>query len=176
VHEKGVIDSDGVSHEVDVIILATGFEAGKLLSPMKIRGRTGTLLSEVWGDDDPRAYLGITVPDYPNLFCLYGPNTNVAHGGSLFFQAECQLRYITSCLVQMLEGGVASIDVQKDVHDDYNGRVDQEHSELVWTHPGMHNWYRNAQGRVFSPMPWRFVDYWEMTHDADLAEYHLTRQ
>jgi 4-hydroxyacetophenone monooxygenase len=176
VHEKGVIDSDGVSHEVDVIILATGFEAGKLLSPMKIRGRTGTLLSEVWGDDDPRAYLGITVPDYPNLFCLYGPNTNVAHGGSLFFQAECQLRYITSCLVQMLEGGVASIDVQKDVHDDYNGRVDQEHSELVWTHPGMHNWYRNAQGRVFSPMPWRFVDYWEMTHDADLGEYHLTRQ
>ena len=176
VHEKGVIDSDGVSHEVDVIILATGFEAGKLLSPMKIRGRTGTLLSEVWGDDDPRAYLGITVPDYPNLFCLYGPNTNVAHGGSLFFQAECQLRYITSCLVQMLEGGVASIDVQKGVHDDYNGRVDQEHSELVWTHPGMHNWYRNAQGRVFSPMPWRFVDYWEMTHDADLAEYHLTRQ
>ena len=176
VHQKGVIDSDGVSHEVDVIILATGFEAGKLLSPMKIRGRTGTLLSEVWGDDDPRAYLGITVPDYPNLFCLYGPNTNVAHGGSLFFQAECQLRYVTSCLVQMLEGGVASIDVQKGVHDDYNGRVDKEHSELVWTHPGMRNWYRNAQGRVFSPMPWRFVDYWEMTHDADLAEYHLTRQ
>ncbi|MCX6527903.1 MAG: NAD(P)/FAD-dependent oxidoreductase [Actinobacteria bacterium] len=176
VHQKGVIDSDGVSHEVDVIILATGFEAGKLLSPMKIRGRTGTLLSEVWGDDDPRAYLGITVPDYPNLFCLYGPNTNVAHGGSLFFQAECQLRYVTSCLVQMLEGGVASIDVQKGVHDDYNGRVDEEHSELVWTHPGMRNWYRNAEGRVFSPMPWRFVDYWEMTHDADLAEYHLTRQ
>jgi len=169
-----VIATDGEARAADVIIFATGFEAGKLLSPMEVRGRGGVALAQVWGDDDPQAFLGITVPGYPNLFCLFGPNTNLAHGGSIVFQAECQMRYVTGCLVQMLEGDVDSIEVRRDVHDDYNARVDAEHGELVWAHPGMNNWYRNAKGRVFAPMPWPLVKYWRMTHDPDLSEYVVT--
>jgi 4-hydroxyacetophenone monooxygenase len=170
-----VVTADGRRYEADVLILATGFEAGLMLSPMTIRGRSGRALREVWGDDDPRAYLGLTVPDYPNLFCLYGPNTNLAHGGSVIFQAECQVRFITSCLRTMVEDDIAALDVRENVHDIYNLQVDEEHSQLVWTHPGVESWYRNARGRVFSPMPWRMVDYWSMTHDVDLADFHVQR-
>jgi 4-hydroxyacetophenone monooxygenase len=172
-HVEGnrIVTCGGSVHEVDVIILATGFEPGKMLAPMEIVGRQGTSIREVWGDDNPSAYVGTTVHGFPNLFCLLGPNTTLAHGGSVFFVSECQVRYTTSCLVQMIEQGVDSIDVRAEVHDEYVERVDAEHGQLVWTHPGMRNWYRNDRGRVFSPMPWRLVDFWSMTHDPSLDEY-----
>ncbi len=175
IEPQGVVTSDGQHVAADVLIYATGFEVGKLLSPMRIEGKNAVALSDVWGDDDPRAYLGITVPDFPNFFCLFGPNTNLAHGGSIVFQAECQMRYITGCLVQMLEGNIDAIDVKPEVHDRYNELVDAEHDQLVWAHQGMNNWYRNAKGRVFAPMPWSLVAYWRMTHDADLSEYEISK-
>jgi len=174
VDASNIVTSSGAVFEADVIILATGFEAGKMLAPMDIRGRSGVPIRAVWGDDDPRAYLGTTVPDYPNLFVLSGPNTALAHGGSLIFMSECQVRYITACLKEMVERDIGVLDVRRDVHDDYCRKVDDEHAQLVWTHPGMRNWYRNDKGRVFSPVPWRLVDYWQMTHDVSLADYHVT--
>ena len=170
-----IVALDGSSRQVDVIILATGFEAGKMLASVAVTGRNGITLRETWGDDNPRAYKGMTMPNFPNLFCLYGPNTNVAHGGSVIFQAECQMRYVTSCITQMIESQVSSVDVRPEVHAAYNKAVDDEHDQLVWSHPGMDSWYKNSQGRIFSPMPWRFVDYWAMTHDADLKDYVLTK-
>jgi len=170
-----IVDATGARRRADVILLATGFEPGRMLWPIDIRGRSGTPLAEVWAGDDPRAYLGITVPDYPNLFVLTGPNTGLAHGGSLILVSECQVRYVTALLREMLETGLAAVEVRRPVHDDYNARVDAEHAELVWTHPGMRNWYRNDRGRVFSPMPWRLVDYWRMTRQPDLADYEVHR-
>ena len=174
VTNTGIIDADGDKHDFDVIILATGFQAGNLLSPIDIRGVSGTPLRDVWGVDDPRAYLGITVPDYPNMFVLVGPNTFVAHGGSIIYQAECEMRYVTDCIRHMVENGISSVEVKQDVHDEYNERVDAEHDQLVWSHSGLHSWYRNSKGRVFSPMPWRFVDYWQMTHAFNESEYTVT--
>lgn len=168
-----IVTASGERRQADVILLATGFEAGKMLWPMDIRGRSGTPLREVWGEDDPRAHLGLTVPDYPNLFVLTGPNTALAHGGSLIFVSECQVRYVTAVLREMLERGLEAVEVRREVHDEYCARVDAEHEQLVWTHKGMRNWYRNPRGRVFSPMPWRLVDYWRMTREPDLSEYRL---
>ena len=170
-----IVDTSGQRHRADVVLLATGFEPGRMLGPLAVRGRSGVPLSTVWAGDNPRAYLGISVPDYPNLFILTGPNTGLAHGGSLIFVSECQVRYVTGLLREMIERGLSSIEVQADAHDAYNQRVDAEHADLVWTHPGMRNWYRNAQGRVFSPMPWRLVDYWQMTRLPDLQPYRSTR-
>jgi 4-hydroxyacetophenone monooxygenase len=168
---EGIVDQSGELHAADVVVFATGFHAGRMLHTVDVRGRGGVALAEIWGEDDPRAYLGITVPGFPNFFCMYGPNSNLGHGGSAIFQAECQIRYITGCLKRMLEKGISALEVRRDVHDAYNERVDAEHAKLVWSHPGTTNWFRNSRGRVFSIMPWRMVDYWQMTHDPDLADY-----
>jgi 4-hydroxyacetophenone monooxygenase len=171
----GIVTSDGKLRPADVIVISTGFKVTEMAARLNIRGRDGENLKEVWANDNPTAYLGLTVPGFPNFFCMLGPNSGPAHGGSVIFQSECQSRYITACLVDMIEHGVAAIDVSQEAHDRYVREVDQEHQQLIWTHPGMTTYYRNSRGRVFSAMPWRFVDYWAMTHDPDLSQYHQTR-
>jgi len=169
-----IVTADGARHRADVAILATGFEAARMLGPMAVRGRDGATIEEAWAGDDPRAHLGMTVPGFPNLFVLAGPGTGLAHGGSLFFVAECQVRYATQLLVEMAEHGIDALEVRRDVHDAYIRRFDEAHRELVWSHPGMRNWYRNDAGRVFVPMPWRLVDYWMLTREPALGEFLAT--
>jgi 4-hydroxyacetophenone monooxygenase len=170
---NGVVTTDGVLHEVDVIAFATGFDALRVLHPLDIVGRGGQTIREVWGDDDAQAYLGVTVPGFPNFFCLYGPNTNPGHGGSVVFQAECQMHYVMALLRAMAERGVSTVDVRPEVHRRFTERVDAAHERMIWTHQGMDTWYRNARGRVVTNTPWRFVDYWAMTRTADLDEYSV---
>ena len=171
IEETGLRIEGGGFHKADALIFATGFEATRLISPLNVVGRSGRALRDVWGADDSRALLGITVPDFPNFFCLYGPNTNFGHGGSIFFAAECQVRYVTQCLIHLVENGYSEIDCQQASYDDYNRKLDVEHAKLIWTHPGMDTWYRNEAGRVVSIMPWRLVDYWRMTEKPDWDHY-----
>ncbi len=170
----GVVAGGGTKRDTDLIVLATGFKVTLMAARLNITGRDGRVLADVWANDNPAAHLGITVPGFPNLFIMQGPNTGLGHGGSAIFQAECQARYIAGCLVRMIERSIAAIDVRQDVHDAYVRRVDAEHEKMIWTHPGMSTYYRNARGRVVSVMPWRLVDYWAMTHEPDFNEYHLT--
>ncbi len=172
IDERGIIASGG-RHDVDVIIYATGFHATKFLWPIEIIGRGGKSLGEVWGDE-PRAYLGITVPDFPNLFCLYGPATNLAHAGSIIFHSECQVRYATACIQALLENGVRAMDVKPAVYEDYTRRLIAELETLVWSHPAADSWYRNRAGRVVTTSPWRLADYWKWTRQPDLSDYTLT--
>ena len=169
--DSGIVTWDGTDHRLDVLILATGFRATNLLGHMDIAGRGGTRLKDRWGEDDPRAYLGMTVPKFPNFFILYGPNTNLAHGGSIIFHAECQVRYLMDLFEQMCSAGHLSVEICEEVHDRYNEAVDAAHERMVWTHPGVAPWYRNRQGRVVSNSPWRLVDYWHMTRHAHLEEF-----
>tara|TARA_Y100001934_G_scaffold283607_1_gene404741 strand:- start:21569 stop:23485 length:1917 start_codon:yes stop_codon:yes gene_type:complete len=171
---NGVETVDGTLRTADIVILATGFKVSLMAARLNVTGLRGQNLADVWANDNPSAHLGITVPEFPNLFSMQGPNTGLGHGGSAIFQAECQAHYITACLVQMIERGIGVIDVRREVHDAYVRRVDTEHEGLIWTHPGMSTYYRNAKGRVVSVMPWRLVDYWSMTHQPDFTEYHLT--
>ncbi len=171
IREHSIVCESGAEFEVDIIVYATGFYANRFLWPMQIRGRDGALLSEEWGDD-PSAYLGITVPKFPNLFCLYGPGTNLAHGGSLIFHAECQVRYILGCLHELLAGGHAAIECKQDVHDEYNRRLAAELEEMVWSHPSIKSsWYCNQSGRVTILSPWRLVDYWRWTKEPNLDDF-----
>jgi 4-hydroxyacetophenone monooxygenase len=171
---EAIVTADRTSRPADIIVIATGFKVTEMAARLNITGRDGKELREKWANDNPTAYLGLTVPDFPNFFCMLGPNSGPAHGGSVIFQSECQSRYISACLVGMIERGIAAIDVRQDVHDDYVRKVDAEHEAMIWTHPGMTTYYRNKSGRVFSAMPWRFVDYWAMTHDPDFGLYRLT--
>jgi 4-hydroxyacetophenone monooxygenase len=171
IERDGVVTRDGRLHEADVLIMATGFNAGRMLSPMEITGRDGRTIRDVWGDDDPRAYLGITVPGFPNLFVLGGPNTFLGHGGSMIFNSECQIRYTMGCLRALLQGANHSLEVRQDVHDVYNERVDAAHSKMLWSQGNVSNWYKNSRGRVVTNLPWRLVDYWTMTLAPNLDDY-----
>jgi 4-hydroxyacetophenone monooxygenase len=169
----GILTKDGKERPFDITVVATGFKVTEMAARLDITGRDGRNLRDKWADDNPTAYLGLTVPEFPNFFCMLGPNSGPAHGGSVIFQSECQSRYISACLVEMIERGISAIDVRQDVLDEYVRKVDIEHEAMIWTHPGMTTYYRNKHGRVFSAMPWRFVDYWAMTHEADLDRYRL---
>jgi len=171
IEEDAIVTADGVRHPVDIIVLATGFTASKMLWPMEVAGRGGTTIRDIWGDDDPRAHLGITVPGFPNLFLAYGPNTNLAHGGSIIFHSECQVRYICQALIDMIEKRQDSIEVRAEAHDDYNRRVDAAHHGMVWAHPGVTSWYKNKHNRVTVTSPWTLLDYWRLTRRYEPAEY-----
>ncbi len=168
-----VVDDDGRAHEVDAIVFATGFHANRFLWPMELEGRGGERLRERFGEE-PRAYLGITVPRFPNLFMLYGPATNLAHAGSIIFHSECQVRYVMGCLKALIENGKRALECREDVHDAFNERLDARLAQLVWSHPGMNSWYKNGRGKVTTTSPWRLVDYWRWTREPELGDYHLT--
>ena len=167
----GVVTTDGVNRPADIIVFATGFEARRLVGQYEVRGIAGQSLREVWGDEDAFAYLGMTVPGFPNFFLMYGPNTN-AGGGSYIWIGECQIRYIVDLICSMVEHDIASVECRKDVCANYNRAVDSAHARMVWSHPGMETWYRNRKGRVVTNSPWRIVDYWRMTHEANLDDFH----
>lgn len=171
--ETGLRTTDGEHHDADVIVVCTGFEAQKPLYPMDIRGRGGHSIRDAWGDDDGRAYLGMSTPDFPNLFFLYGPNTNPV-GGSYIFIAECQARYISSLLTSAIGRGIDVLEVRREVHDEYNRAVDEAHSRMIWCHRGMETYYRNEKGRVVTNLPWRAADYWEMTQSAQLSDFNVS--
>jgi len=168
---SSVSTSDGMHHEVDMIVLATGFKASKMLWPIEFRGRGGLSLRDVWKEDDPRAYLGITVPGFPNLFMMYGPNTNLAFGGSAIFNSECQSRYITACLRTLVSNGWATFECKQEVHDAYNDVVDSMHENMVWARRNVSNWFRNQGGRVTTNTPWSMAAYWDLTRSPNLNDY-----
>jgi len=173
VEADAVVTADGVRHEVDILVLATGFQAAKFLAPMDIHGRGDATIRGRWGDDDPRAYLGITAPEFPNFFLIYGPNTNLAHGGSAVFHSECQIRYIMQGIRELIETGAASLEVRAEPFWDYQEKVDHAHRNMVWSHPGVTSWYKNKNGRVTANSPWRLVDYRNMTFNFDPADYEF---
>jgi 4-hydroxyacetophenone monooxygenase len=170
---EGVVTSAGNSHHLDVIILATGFDVTQMAARLNITGRGGVDLHEAWSGENPHAYLGISVPGFPNLFLLQGPNTGLGHGGSAIFQSECQARHITACMARVVERGVRVIEVDPDATQENVAATDAAHERMIWTHPGMSTYYRNTSGRVVTVMPWRLVDYWQMTHDFVDGAYHL---
>jgi 4-hydroxyacetophenone monooxygenase len=167
----GVVTSDGAHHPAEIICLATGFRHSEYLIPMHITGRGGAVLRDQWGDE-PTAYLGITVPNFPNFFCLYGPGTNLAHGGSLIFQSECQVAYVMSALRELLVRDATAMEPREDVHDDYSRRYQHEIAQMVWAHPAVtHSHYKNREGKVFTLSPWPVPTYWYWTTHFDADDY-----
>lgn len=168
----GIQTADGAVHEVDVIIYATGFNTNKFLWPMEVKGRSGTSLSERWGDY-PRAYKGMLVPDYPNLFALYGPNTNIVHGGSIIYTIECQVHYVMQCLALMIGRDADALEVPELVNDEYNNEVQAISQHLAWGHAGVQSWYKNSEGKVVNNSPFSNLEFWQRTHDVEPNRYQL---
>lgn len=168
---NAIIDSRGDRHPVDVVVLATGFKPTEVLAPMEIVGRSGKAINEIWREEGARAFMGMTVPDFPNMFILGGPNTGLSHGGGIFFYIEVQVRYVMQCLREMIERSKATMEVRSEPYNEYNRRVDEMHARMVWTHPNVSNWYKNDRGRVVALAPWRIVDFWKMTSAMNPNDY-----
>jgi 4-hydroxyacetophenone monooxygenase len=117
----------------------------------------------MWGHK-PAAYLGITIPGFPNFFCMYGPGTNLASGGSLIFHSECEMRYIIGCIDLLLAEGKAAMEPVPARYDDWYDRCQAELQTMVWAQPSIkHSFYKDANGVVHSLSPWRLVDFWTWT-------------
>jgi 4-hydroxyacetophenone monooxygenase len=172
VHPNGIETADGTVHEVDVIIFATGFNTNHFLWPMDVVGRSGAALEDLWGDY-PRAYKGMLVPDYPNLFCLYGPNTTIVHGGSIIYSIECQVHYIMQCLALMLDRHASVLEIPAAINDEYNDEVQSISQTLAWGHPGVQSWYKNSDGKVVNNSPFSNLEFWQRTHDVEPNRYAL---
>ena len=169
--EAGVRTVDGEEHVVDTIVYGTGFRANEYLRAVSIRGRDGRDLQTDWRDG-AEAYLGITVPGYPNLFLLYGPNTNGVN--SIIFMHEAQAHYITRVLRSMTRHGYRTVDVKRRVSARYNRRIQRAMDGTVWT-AGCDNYFRTASGKVVTQLPYSGGRYWLRTRMFDRWRYRASR-
>ncbi|GAB7144090.1 flavin-containing monooxygenase [Mycobacterium riyadhense] len=173
---RSIVTQDGVAHDVDIIVYATGFRHTDVLWPLKVLGRNGIDLHHLWGQR-PYAYLGITVPGFPNLFLLYGPGTHLAHGGSLIFQSELQMRYINLCLERLAEGDIHSLEPTAAAATEWHQRTQAEIKKMVWSHPAVkHSYFKNAEGEIHTVSPWRLSEYWAAVREPDWDQFVLRQR
>jgi 4-hydroxyacetophenone monooxygenase len=158
----GIETESGAVHRVDAIVLATGFKANDFLWPMEIRGRNGAGTEELWAKDGPRAYLGTMLPGFPNLFILYGPNTNQVGGLQIVDMEEMVTRFALHCIRELLTTSKRAVDVTMDAYWRYNAVVDQAESTRTYLDPRAHNYYRNEHGRSATngPLDTRLMWHW----------------
>ncbi|MFN8028415.1 MAG: NAD(P)/FAD-dependent oxidoreductase [Acidimicrobiia bacterium] len=163
----GIVTADGVEHELDVIVFATGYHVDKFASRIPITGRNGLPLAEAW-DDGAQAYLGMTTAGFPNLFMLYGPNTNQ---GSLIPMIEYQVQYVTKLLTAMDDAGIRWVDVKRDVMDEYNEKLQAALDGFdVWK-GGCSHYYLAESGRMVTQYPWSMWDFRAAVETPNLDDF-----
>jgi 4-hydroxyacetophenone monooxygenase len=171
-HESGVRIRSGESYDADVLVWATGFQASRFVATYDVIGTHGQTLRQVWDDDDARAYLGVTIPDFPNFFLLGGPNSFPGSGSFMYFM-EVQMRYIARLLTAMIDANIPAISPKQDVYERYAELVDATSETTVWTHPGTNTFFRNARGRLVFVSPFRNVEYWTKAEKSGLDDYEF---
>ena len=168
----GLRGSDGRLHPADVIVYSTGFRASEFLTPMRVTGRGGADLHEAW-DGDARAYNGVCVPGFPNLFCIYGPNTNIVINGSIIYFSECGAHYVVECLRLLAERGAAAMDCRPAAYEGYAARMDEHNSQMAWGISPVNSWYKSPSGGVAQNWPLPLIDYWRQTRRPDPVDFEL---
>ena len=165
----GLVTAGGAEHELDCIIHATGFRTNDFMFPMEITGTAGRPLREVWAAG-AHAHLGITVPGFPSMFILYGPNTNTS-GGSIIFYLEAQAGYLRQALCRARDTDAAAIDVRPEVEAASDREVQARFAGTAWTR--CDSWYRDGAGRIVANWPGYMREYAQLTRTLDPSEYQL---
>ena len=165
----GIITQDGVEHPADVIIFGTGFHTTDALASLDIRGIGGVPLAQIY-KQGMHAYYGITVPGFPNMFIMMGPNTGLGHN-SMVVMIEAQVRYAMSLLTQMKRRGWGAADVRADIEARYNTELQQRLAKTIWQTGGCKSWYQDANGKNTTLWPGFTLEYVWRTRRADLADY-----
>jgi cation diffusion facilitator CzcD-associated flavoprotein CzcO len=172
VRPHGVVTADGVEHPADTLILGTGFKVTDMVIADRVRGRGGRSLAQVW-DSSPQAYLGSTVPGFPNLFILVGPNTGPGHT-SVVFYIEGQVAYVLDALAAMQRDRISEVEVRRDVFTSFNEELQRRMQRTVWLTGGCGSWYLDAKGRNTTLWPGPSFEVVLRTRRFDVESYEVT--
>ena len=168
----GVVTADGVLHELDTLIFGTGFATTEFLTPLKITGAGGVDLNEAWSDGAV-AYLGLSVPRFPNMFILYGPNTNLGHN-SILFMIEQQVSYVLAALEQLERRGARAIDVTSGAQQRWDAEIRERSASTVWA-GDCSSWYKTADGRITNNWVGHTTEYRRRLHTPDWGDWRFQR-
>ena len=169
---SGIVTADGHHHEVDIIVYATGFLAADYLDPIVIEGREGVRLHDFWNGDS-RAYLGITVPGFPNLFIIGGPNAGLVVNGSALFTSECALEYAMRGIEAMLRRSIKAVEPRREPYDAFNEDVDHHNRLRAWGTNRVATWYQGRSGRPAVTWPHPILEYYRRTATFQIGDYVL---
>jgi cyclohexanone monooxygenase len=148
--ERGLRTADGVEHPADTVIFGTGFRAASYLSSLEVYGSEGRRLHDDWSDG-AEAYLGTVVPGYPNLFTLYGPNTNGIT--SMIYILEAQAEFVRRMLDSMTRDAIRTIDIKRGPHDEFNAEIQHALETTVWA-ANCSNYFRHPSGKMVTQYPY----------------------
>jgi cation diffusion facilitator CzcD-associated flavoprotein CzcO len=168
----GIVTTDGVEHEFDVIVCATGYVVDKFAARIPVTGRNGRSLDDEWAEG-PEAYLGVTSTGFPNLFMLYGPNNNA---GSLIQMAEYEVDYVLELLDQMNAVDADWIDVRREDMDAYNAELQAAIAGVDVWHAGCGHYYESPSGKIVTQYPFSMFHYRDSVANPDLRPFELGRK
>src|SRR5690625_17848 len=170
---EGIVTTDGVLHPLDYIVFATGFRASEFLSHVDLRDAEGRRLSDIW-DGDPRAYYGTSVLDFPNLFVVYGPNTNLNTNGSTVLFSETTIEHALDAIKYTLENDYTTIEVRKEANDAINERIDEAANSLAIGASSLDSWYKSKKtGRVSQNWPLTTLEWWNAMKSFSPENYRF---
>ena len=166
----GIVTEDGRTHDLDVIVYATGFDVTATFARMNLVGRGGLRLTEAWAGG-MGAYQGITVAGFPNYFMLLGPNTGLGHN-SVVSMIEVQVQHVLDCL-KALRRGARAIEVRPEAQARFVDRIRTRMADSIWQAGGCRSWYLDAQGRNTTLWPDSVMAYRRSARRARMADYRL---
>ena len=166
-----MVDDDGVEHPVDTLIFATGFHVTDSPAPGTTFGRDGRSLAQVW-DGSPRAYRGVTVAGFPNLFLLLGPGTGLGHN-SVVTMVEAQVEYLVSWLKELHRVGATVLEVRPGSQEAFDARLQHDLAPTVWASGGCRSWYLDSGGRVAAIWPGTVLSYRRLMRRFDPEAYEV---
>ena len=167
------VHTESASYELDVLVFSTGFKTNPFLKEIEVIGHDKQSIKNAW-QQGPANYLGICVHGFPNLFMMYGPNTNLGHN-SIVIMSECQANYITQCVHKIKNEEVAAIDIKKEVMIDYYNRTQERLEGMIWSQVG-HSWYRSPDGSFPNNYPGRTMEYMGKTKRVDWGMFDIMEQ
>ena len=167
IEKDAIVLKDGTRVEVDVIALATGFEVTKVVGDLEIVGEGGRRIQQDWGEDDPRSYLGVMAPGYPNFFFVLGPNSAPNHAAGVNMVLETQVNWMIETLDLMVAQGARVVQPTMAAYDRWNAEVEGQMRQMIWSHPKAKSYYLNSAGRNVISCPFRLADYWKWTRQPD---------
>jgi 4-hydroxyacetophenone monooxygenase len=172
INAAGVLDRDGVQHDVDVIVYATGFHATEYLYPMKITGRGGRSLESYWADGGARAYRCCMAPGFPNMWWIYGPNSNGALTVPTFH--EMVMFYALQCMEKLIVEKKRAIDVKEEAYWRFAEEVDEANRRKVWSDPRAQNYYWTKFKRSAVMNPFSGVHMWRLLREVEFGDLQLS--